>query len=1850
MSGGGNTVGKSHAGKVQSRSSQHSKAGSAKSINARPQPLVDASRQALGLQPALKIGKANDPYERQADHIADKVVAGETQLFQRHIAEKPQLTNFQRFPLEDKGLQSRPYDTSRADFTAADAKASTNTYSNAATTISVADGLPEKERPDDRSLQAQEQEREVQAQEEPLQAQEQDTDVRPQQDEAVSAIQRKQQEVQTPQEQDQLQHAQANEREVQAQQVDEEEPLQKKPLADEAVQDNPQQSLHDARQRSGSPLPDPVRDKMERAFSKDFSGVRIHTDDPAVLLNQDLGARALTSGSDIFFNTDEFQPASRQGEHLLAHELTHVVQQEQSDSPVTAQQQPELQPKQEAPESYQIRPELLKAVQNARGKIGLVNAKVTDSDGNRVGWETLNEFFNTAFGGKHPLNEKVIQKIVMGKDKEGNPKDALPSWCGIFVWWSLKTAGLPIPDWKLGPGVLQHFNARPKGEIPRKGDIAYRDENQHFAIVSGVEMQGIIPRIATINGNSMGANTQGGQIQEQWHGMEGWRGFLDTTSKLNLPEVELVTTQRGPDELMPEAESFSEEPQAKKANDETQQAQVADEQIKPESIAAEPVFNAPASADEVTVELPEIPPAPEIEPAAVIEPLSLDGSSDQAVSAVAEASPSQIALDGDKLGAAVSDKLQSEQQQEIQDTPQLQVNLAGNVTEGLTPADQLMPTTTSIEGGEQPATNLTQLTATPHEYATPPPTNAANDQTLDREEQSEGFFGWLRANFEKLLGNIRTTDPGLNTSAGAAPKVVFDNGVNPNEMASERSQRGDELRTRRDTVTENFKEHPGQGNIQAKAVQETKTVEMKSPAPEPVETAPQQPAQDYAEAELPQNVRDQADELLGKQMQKELAEANQQTKDAAQSKQTGKADAISKAEEETERLNRKADDEQRNIVIDNRKKVAEHQRGGIEEAYGEVNNFETEAGKQQQDKNKLISDEVTLREGEAKSEHAGAEKQAKEKKEEAERNAREEKEKLDRERKNQSWWQRAKNKIKNAVKALTSLIDKAFNKIRGWVKDVIDKAKKAAIGLINRARKFIVEKLNDFRQWAKEKVNKYLASTFPGLAARINGAIDSVVDTAIDAVNAAADGAIAAVEFIADNLAAALDKILSVFQAALKAAVQIIGAVLTGDFAEALKIAIRFACELAGIDPQPVFDFIERVGEQLTGILKKPIRFFNNVFEAIGLGTRGFFKNIKDHLVKGLVGWLTGALSEVPLTLPETFDITGIFSIVVQILGITYDNIKARIIAKHPPAEKVFHLVEKSMEVFTVLFDKGPAGLWDMMKDSLTNLEEIVMGAVRNYVITTVIKEAVTWLLGLLNPAGALVKILKLVFDLVMFLVQRFNQIKDFVVSVYDSLSAIASGVVTKAAEAVENAMARSLPVFIGLLASLAGLGGIGKTVQGIIKQVTSPINRIIDTIIEKAVALAKKIAAGGKAVAGKVKEKLVQWWKARKKFTTEAGETHTLFFKGNGNAAVLTMQSEEQTFEHFMDSLDEKDFDAKQKTHFLKARTTAKQIDAKRKEAVTGKDDAEKEKNGRKKEEAISTLLSELGDSTRYLFGDSVPNCGPPKFGGINGDGFGTTMVSDELTGKGKHAKGGTEPTQKPHTIYDNLNLRRMRGGSNFYIRGHLLNQQLGGIGEWENMTPLSRAGNAQHETKVESYVKDGFNAKAIQRYKVEAKYADRSDTAELKKQLQAMHPSQADLFAKIVDAEKSVPTTLELSAERRIKKGDEYKELDKRTWKIANPIERSADQYFLSDTPKIIPVDINSLKQTQPLLDLKHKEIGEPQANAILAAVAARRKEGRPMFSTYEILEKEAMKHSVDLKDGMLKTWNEQGYVVLR
>lgn len=94
-----------------------------------------------------------------------------------------------------------------------------------------------------------------------------------------------------------------------------------------AASQNAEQAAAAAAPSQGQPLPGGVKSQMESSFRSDFSDVRVHTGSEAARSTEAVGAEAYTSGRDVFFSPGAYDPGSQKGQELLAHELTHVVQQ-----------------------------------------------------------------------------------------------------------------------------------------------------------------------------------------------------------------------------------------------------------------------------------------------------------------------------------------------------------------------------------------------------------------------------------------------------------------------------------------------------------------------------------------------------------------------------------------------------------------------------------------------------------------------------------------------------------------------------------------------------------------------------------------------------------------------------------------------------------------------------------------------------------------------------------------------------------------------------------------------------------------------------------------------------------------------------------------------------------------------------------------------------------------------------------------------------------------------------------------------------------------------------------------------------------------------------------------------------------------------------------------------------------------------------------------------------------------------------------------------------------------------------------------------------------------------------------
>ena len=108
---------------------------------------------------------------------------------------------------------------------------------------------------------------------------------------------------------------------------EEEEMLQTKSRRDATEVTNDLESKINAIRGGGWPLVESEHAYFEPRFGVDFSQVRLHSDTQAAESTQALNAKAYTLGQDLVFGTEQYTPGTSEGRRLMAHELTHVIQQ-----------------------------------------------------------------------------------------------------------------------------------------------------------------------------------------------------------------------------------------------------------------------------------------------------------------------------------------------------------------------------------------------------------------------------------------------------------------------------------------------------------------------------------------------------------------------------------------------------------------------------------------------------------------------------------------------------------------------------------------------------------------------------------------------------------------------------------------------------------------------------------------------------------------------------------------------------------------------------------------------------------------------------------------------------------------------------------------------------------------------------------------------------------------------------------------------------------------------------------------------------------------------------------------------------------------------------------------------------------------------------------------------------------------------------------------------------------------------------------------------------------------------------------------------------------------------------------
>ena len=412
-------------------------------------------------------------------------------------------------------------------------------------------------------------------------------------------------------------------------------------------------------------------------------------------------------------------------------------------------------------------------------------------------------------------------------------------------------------------------------------------------------------------------------------------------------------------------------------------------------------------------------------------------------------------------------------------------------------------------------------------------------------------------------------------------------------------------------------------------------------------------------------------------------------------------------------------------------------------------------------------------------------------------------------------------------------------------------------------------------------------------------------------------------------------------------------------------------------------------------IIADPIGFLGSLISGLSQGINNFFSNIWDHLLGGLFQWLTGALGPLSINIPENlFSLQGAFDLVRQVLGLTYDFVREQAVKIF--GEDVVRVIETGLEILVIFAKGGLMVVWEYIKDKLTDLKQTVIDAIMNMVITEVFKAGTKWLLGLLNPVSAFVKAAMAIIDIVKFFIQRGRQILALVEAFTQAILEIASGNVAKVAAAIENALARALPVVIGFLASLLGISGLVGKVQKLVQKVRERIANAIRSVFEKIKSVAFKLFSkltgkgkkGEEDLEGADEAKTGQGEKLGDtevgetvKFTAE-GESHKLWINTAGSGVEVMVASTPMTVGEKLDQwegrLNELDDDSRKeagplitqaRTQYKKTRDSGTMAEREMDEA-TASTDVQEMQQAETADERVESDEAVLKGQLKRLFG----------------------------------------------------------------------------------------------------------------------------------------------------------------------------------------------------------------------------------------------------------------------------------------
>ncbi|MDX6720776.1 MAG: hypothetical protein QOJ63_3030 [Solirubrobacteraceae bacterium] len=296
-----------------------------------------------------------------------------------------------------------------------------------------------------------------------------------------------------------------------------------------------------------------------------------------------------------------------------------------------------------------------------------------------------------------------------------------------------------------------------------------------------------------------------------------------------------------------------------------------------------------------------------------------------------------------------------------------------------------------------------------------------------------------------------------------------------------------------------------------------------------------------------------------------------------------------------------------------------------------------------------------------------------------------------------------------------------------------------------------------------------------------------------------------------------------------------------------VEVIVTLVLRLMNFPSDLLGSIIANAVQAIGDIRRDPVGFLLHMLEAVKVGFSSFLGHIGGYLVNGLASWLFRGLAAIGIQAPPDYSLGSILNLVFEVLGLTIEHLWEKL-GEHIGAERVATIrgaIDKLTGAWAFIQEvqrDGLAAIGRFIADQLSGLWDTLLGMAKDWVMTSVVSAVATKLLSLLDPTGIMAVVNSFIafFNAVQSAIDYLREILEIINQYVSTLAAVAAGNIAPGAQMLEQGLANAIPVAIGFLANQVGLGNIPEKIVELIGRLRELVDKALDWLIEKALALGK--------------------------------------------------------------------------------------------------------------------------------------------------------------------------------------------------------------------------------------------------------------------------------------------------------------------------------------------------------------------------------------------------------------------------